>query len=119
MAPSDCARQIADHPFFAAFAHDGDALARLQAEAGKRLGGLRDQQGVVAPGPFAIEAAMFGAKGDASGTVTRQRAKKRRRCSLPQRLRRNPNCSYHGLAHDRAFPVLTYSRRLHRILLRY
>ena len=108
-------RQIADHPFLAALTHDGDALARLQAELGKRLGGARDQKRVVAPCPFTIDAAMLGAEGDALRAVMRQRAKERRRRRSPQGVRSNRNCS-HGAAHDRAFPFRHYSRRLYRIL---
>ena len=111
-------RQIADHPFLAALTHDGDALARLQAELGKCLGGARDQKRVVAPCPFTIDAAMLGAEGDATRAVMRQRAKEHRRRRSPQGVRSNRNCS-HGAAHDRAFPFRHYSRRPDRILSVY
>src|SRR4029079_1352123 len=56
--------EIADHPFFADVAHDGDALATDDAEVLQRACRMRDQRRVVAPAALAINAEVLGTEGD-------------------------------------------------------
>ena len=51
-------RHVADHPFLAGIAHDGDAVA-LAGRASAKARAARAPRGVAAPGVFAIEAEMF------------------------------------------------------------
>ena len=58
---------IADQPLLAGVGHDGDALARAQPLRRQRLRRARHHLGVVAPRPFAVDAELLGAEGDAVG----------------------------------------------------
>ena len=51
--------KIANHPFFANIAHDGDSFAAPDAERLQGARGVRHQRGIVAPAPFAIDAEML------------------------------------------------------------
>ena len=51
-------REVADDPFLAGIAHDGDALAAHEPEGGEGARGARDQRGVIAPAALTIEAEM-------------------------------------------------------------
>ena len=51
--------EIANHPFFADIAHNGDAFAAPDAERLQGARGVRHQRGIIAPAPFAIDAEML------------------------------------------------------------
>jgi hypothetical protein len=63
--------QVGDHPFLARVAHDGDALAGLQAELEPARGAARHVVGVLAPADFAVQAQALGAISDAFRRGTR------------------------------------------------
>jgi len=81
--------EVADDPFLVGLAHNREPLARPQTEIGKRPCHAR----VIAPGPFAIDAEMFGAKCETVGAVSRQLAKQRPRRPDAQVVRRERDCS--------------------------
>src|SRR5262249_13985567 len=56
--------EIADHPFLAGVPHDSDSVAALNSDGCKCARRTRDQRRIVAPGSFAVEAEVLGAKCD-------------------------------------------------------
>ena len=71
-------REVADQPFLADVAHNGDALALRDAECREGLRGLRDKPCVVAEGAFAIDAEMFGAERNVVRSTASALAQQRR-----------------------------------------
>ena len=84
-AVNDCAErlrgEIADHPFFARIAHDGDAFASTEAEALQRTRRMRHQPRIITPVTFAIKTQMLGPEGDRIRRRFRALAQQER-CSL-------------------------------------
>ena len=72
-------RKIADHPLFADVAHDRDAMAAFDAERLQQARGTRDEQGVMAPPAFAVDAERFGGESNKIRNCTRALAQKMRR----------------------------------------
>jgi hypothetical protein len=60
-------RLVADHPFLASVAHDGDAIATGEAERLERARSTGDHRRVIMPGAFAIEAEVLGAQRNRGG----------------------------------------------------
>ena len=75
-------RKIADHPLFADVAHDRDAMAAFDAERLQQARGTRDEQGVIAPPAFAVDAERFGGESNKIRNCTRALAQKMRRGRL-------------------------------------
>ena len=77
-SPERLRREVADHPFFTDIAHDRDAVAAFDAEPLQGAGGVRHQRSIIVPCSFAVEAEMFGAKGDGIGKCPRPLAQEMR-----------------------------------------
>ena len=59
--------KVGDQPFLAGIRHDGDAITGRHAQRRQAFGRARDQQGVFAPSPLAIEPSFLARNAGASG----------------------------------------------------